>query len=104
MERLEAGGKINTTEKLRLNDILQDTDGNLKPGDTMEGMKKELKRLKIVENREETFAMKTEVTGAFYVRDENNRNCQENRSRYDTWRKNIKNEGYKRSGTNPQYF
>ena len=48
--------------------------------------------------------MKKEVTGAFYVRDENNRNHQENRSIYDTWRKNIKNEGYKRSGTNAQYF
>ena len=51
VDRLEESGKINPTEKLRLKDILEDTDGNPKAGDTTETIKKELKRLKIVEIR-----------------------------------------------------
>ena len=53
VDRLEAGGKINSTESLRLKDLLEDPEGKPKPGDTTEDMKRELKRLKIVENREE---------------------------------------------------
>ena len=102
VDRLEEGGKINSTEKLRLKDILEDTEGNPKEGETTEAMKKELKRLKIVENREEPFAVKE--TKAYYMRNDGNQNQYDNRSRYDTWRKNIKNDGYKRSETNPQYF
>ena len=70
VDRLEASGKINPTEKLRLKDILEDTEGNPKPGDTTEAMRKELKRLKIVENREEPFAVKKEETKAYYARNE----------------------------------
>merc|ERR1712105_480060 len=101
VDRLEAGGKINTTEKLRLKDLLEDADGKPKPGEIVEDMKRELKRLKIVENREEPFAAKKEETRAYYARNESNQNQFENRSRYDTWRNNIKNDGFKRSGTNP---
>ena len=104
VDRLEVSGKINPTEKLRLKDILEDTEGNPKAGETTEAIKKELKRLKIVENREEPFAVKKEETRAYYTRNESNQNRYDNRSRYDTWRKNIKNDGYKRSETNPQYF
>ena len=55
IERLEAGGKINSGEKLRLKDILEDVDGNPKVGNTMEEMKKELKKLKVAANCEEPF-------------------------------------------------
>jgi len=79
-----------------LKDILEDADGNPKPGDTTEIMKKELKRLKIVENREEPFANKE--TKTYYTRND------DNRSRYDNWRKNIRSDGYRRSETNPKYF
>ena len=80
VDRLEENGKINATEKLRLKDILEDQDGRPKVGDTTEQMKKELKRLKIVDNREEPFAKET-VTN--YVRHE------DDRSRYANWRKKI---------------
>merc|ERR1712237_61579 len=103
VDRLEAGGKINSTERMRLKDLLEDTDGKPKPGETTEDMKRELKRLKIVENREEPFAAKKEETRAYYARHESNQNRFENRSRYDTWRNNIRNDGFRRSGTNPQY-
>ena len=45
VDRLEEGRKINEMEKLRLKDILEDAEGNPKPGHTTETMKKELKRL-----------------------------------------------------------
>ena len=44
VDRLEESGKINSTEKLRLKDILKDADGNPKAGNTTENIKKELKR------------------------------------------------------------
>ena len=86
MDRLEENGKINTMEKLRLKDILEDQDGKPKGGDTTEQMKKELKRLKIVDNREEPFAKET-ITN--YVRNE------DERSRYDGWRKKLRSEGFR---------
>ena len=88
VDRLEEGGKINTTEKLRLKDILEDAEGNPKP-DTTDAMKRELKRLKIVDHREEPFANKE--TATYYTRND------ENRSRYDDWRKKIRSEGFRRS-------
>ena len=71
VDRLEESGKINSTEKLRLKDILEDADGNPKAGNTTENMKKELKRLKIAENREEPFANKE--TSTYYTRNDENR-------------------------------
>ena len=70
VERLEEGGKINSNKKLRLKDILETRDGNPKEGETMEEMKKELKRLKVIKNREEPF---TKETRAFYTRTDDNR-------------------------------
>ena len=55
LERLEKSGKINAVEKKMLRDILEDADGNPRAGETLELMKKELKRMKVVENREEPF-------------------------------------------------
>merc|ERR1712105_199070 len=56
VDRLAASGKIDSTEKLRLKDILEESDGRPKRGNTTELMKRELKRLKVAENREEPFA------------------------------------------------
>ena len=42
-------------------DIIEDVDGNPKAGDTMETMKKELKKLKVAENREEPFMKETKM-------------------------------------------
>ena len=78
IERLEEGGKINSGERIRLKDILEDVDGNPKAGNTMETMKKELKKLKVAENHEEPFAKETKT---FYAKTE------ENRRRYNNWKK-----------------
>ena len=50
MERLKEGGKVNSSKKIRLKDILEMREGKPRDGDTMEEMKKELKRLKVVKN------------------------------------------------------
>ena len=42
-------------DKKMLRDILEDADGNPRQGDMLETMKKELKRMKVSENREESF-------------------------------------------------
>ena len=88
IERLEDSGKINSGERIRLKDLLEDVDGNPKAGDTMEDMKKELKRLKVAENREEPFMKETKT---YYTRTE------ESRSHYNNWKNNLKSDGYKRS-------
>ena len=95
VDRLEENGKINATEKLRKKDILEDQDGKPKAGDTTEQMKRELKRLKIVDHRDEPFANRDTTT--HYVRDDD-------RSRYDNWRNKIQSEGFRRSESNPKFF
>ena len=55
LERLEKSGKVYAVEKKILRDILEDADGNPRQGDILEMMKKELKRMKVAENREEPF-------------------------------------------------
>merc|ERR1712148_127139 len=96
VERLAESGKINSTEKLRLKDILEESDGRPRRGDTTELMKRELKRLKVAENREEPFANlphanKETVTN--YVKNDY-------RSRMDDW----KSKGYTRSEGRPGYY
>ena len=44
LERLENCGKINTVEQMKLRDVIEDLNGNPRVGDTMEMMKKELKK------------------------------------------------------------
>merc|ERR1712090_22726 len=96
VDRLEESGKINATEKLRLKDILEEPNGTPKRGDTTELMKRELKRLRVAENREEPFANfphanKETVTN--YVKNDY-------RSRMDDW----KSKGYTRSESRPGYY
>ena len=55
LERVEKSGKINQLERKLLRDILEDKDGNPREGEILEQMKKELKRMKVAENREEPF-------------------------------------------------
>ena len=55
LDRLEKCGKINNMEKMKLKDFLEDEDGNPKEGETIERMKKELKRMRITESREDPF-------------------------------------------------
>ena len=55
MERLDNCGKIIAVERMKLKDMIEDVNGNPKDGDTLELMKKELRKMKAVENREEPF-------------------------------------------------
>ena len=48
LERLEKSGKVNTVEKKILRDTLEDADGKPRAGYTVESIKKELKRMKVV--------------------------------------------------------
>merc|ERR1712055_789753 len=98
VERLEESGKINATEKLRLKDILEEPDGQPRRGDTRELMIRELKRLKVADNRDEPFAPhSTRETPTNYV-------TNDNRSRIDDWRSRLQSRGYKRSESRPGYF
>ena len=52
--------------------------------------------MKVVENREEPF--KKENT-TYYIR-----NTEDNRSRMDNWRNDLKSKGFVRSDSNPRFF
>ena len=85
LKRLVKSGKVNTVEKKMLRDILEDADGNPKAGETLELMKKELKRMKVAENREELFKKgkaTNYVEDTYYVW-----NADDNRSRRDNWKR-----------------
>ena len=88
LERLEKCGKINTVEKIKLKDIIEDIDGNPRAEDTFEMLKKELKRMKVVENCEEPF------TNTYYVQ------SPEDRSRKGKW----DSKKFVRSNSRPGYF
>ena len=93
LERLEKSSKVKTVEKKILRDILEDADGNPKAGDTLELMKKELKRMKVVENREEPFKKGIATNyreDVYYVQ-----NTDDNRSRRDNWNRDkyVRSEG-----------
>ena len=77
---------------MKLKDVIEDVNGNSKEGDTLEMLKKELRRMKVVENREEPF--KNENT-TYYVW-----NTDDNGSRKDNW----KSKGFVRSDSHPRFF
>ena len=82
-----------------LRDILEDADGNPKEGNILDMMKKELKRMKVAENREEPFkkgiATNYLAEDTYYVW-----NAEDNRSRRDNW----KQTRYVRSDSKPGYL
>ena len=85
LERLAKSGKVNAVEKKMLRDILEDADGNPKQGETLELMKKELKRMKVAENREEPF--KNNITTNYVDKDTYYVwNANDNKSRRDDWK------------------
>ena len=97
VDRLEKSGKINTGEKLRLKDVIEDENGEPRAGDVTEKLKKELRKIKVIDNREEVFPRSKEYN-THYVR--NN----ENRSRYNNWRNLLESQGYYRSKSKPGYW
>ena len=55
---------------MKLRDFIEDMNGNQRAGDTLEMMKKELRKIRVVENREESFKKDNKT---YYGRDDNNR-------------------------------
>ena len=58
-------------------------------------MKKELRKMKVVQNIEEPFKKESKT---YYIRDDNDR------SRYDNWRNDLRTRGYVRSDSHPKFF
>ena len=66
---------MNTIERMKLKDVLEDMNGNPKSGDVLELMKKELRKMKVVEKHEEPLKKENST---YYVH-----NNEDNRSRMD---------------------
>ena len=53
MDRIEKSGKINSEEKTRFKEQFETKEGSPNGGNAVESIRKELKRLKVADNREE---------------------------------------------------
>ena len=58
IERLEKNGKISSDKRMRLKDEIETKEGKPKYADSAERVQKELKRMKIVNNRENIWDVK----------------------------------------------
>ena len=63
--------------------------------DVTERMRKELRKIKVIDNREEVFGAGSKEYNTHYV------NNEERKSRYTNWRNNMENKGYYRSNSKP---
>merc|ERR1712112_560279 len=71
MERLEKNGKLSSDEKMRLKDEIETKEGKPKYIDSDERVQKELRRMKIVNNRENIWDVK--LTDNHFVRERESR-------------------------------
>ena len=71
VDRLEKSGKINTGEKLRLKDAMEDENGEPRAGDVTENMKKELRKIKVIYDREEVFSRSMQYSTHYVWSNEN---------------------------------
>ena len=88
MERLDKSGKISYNKNMRLKDEIEIKEGKPKVENPAEKVQKELKRMKIVNNRENLW--KEKVTDTYYV----NRGKE---SIYGKSKSQMESNGYKRS-------
>lgn len=100
IDKLEEAGKIDTTEKYRLRDMIQNNRGEplLVGGlgnSLLNNMKKELESLRVIENRGEPFVTETKT---YWTKTD------DTRSRYAGWKKDLERRGYKRSTSHPAFF
>merc|ERR1712112_437595 len=93
MERLEKNGKLSSDEKMRLKDEIETKEGRPKYADSDERVQKELRRMKIVNNRENIWDVK--LTDTHFVR--------ERESRYGKWKNQMEKNGYRRSDSRKGY-
>ena len=89
IDRLEKNGIITGDEKMRLKDEIETKEGKPNVADSDEIVKEELKRIKIVNNKENIWD--AEVTDTHFVR---KREC-----RYGRWKSQMEKNGYKRSNS-----
>ena len=75
--------------------MIEDINYIPKVGNTLEKMKKELRKMKVINIRDEPFRKESKIN---FVRDENIR------SRYDDRRQDIRLNGYVRSDSHPDFF
>merc|ERR1712002_653612 len=94
MDRLEKNGKLSSDEKMRLKDEIETKEGTPKYIDSDERVQKELRRMKIVNNRENIWDVK--LTDTHFVR--------ERESRYGNWKNKMEKNGYRRSDSRKGYW
>ena len=75
---------------------MEDENGEPRAGDVTENMKKELRKIKVIDNREEVFPRNKEYSTHYMRR-------QEDRSRYNNWRNSLEKQGYYCSMSKPGY-
>ena len=97
MEKTE---KINSEERIRLKEQFETKERGPNSGDAVENMRKVLKRLNIVDNREEIWK------GKEHIRQNTIHNVQNGdyRSRYKRWQRYMNMRGYKRSDSRPEFW
>ena len=74
---------------MRLRYVIEDVNSNPKAGNTIVLMNKELRKMKVVENWEEPFKKESKT---YY-----GHNNEDNRSRIDNWRNDLRSNGCVRS-------
>ena len=92
INRLEKAGKLSSDEKMRLKDEIETKEGKPKYSDSADRIQKEIKRMKVENNRENIW--ETKMTDTHFVRE----------SRYGNWKNRMENSGYRRSGSRNGYW
>merc|ERR1712082_28607 len=92
MDRLEKEGKISSDERMRLKDERETKEGKCKMRDSAERVQKELRRMKVMNNRENVFDKPVDT---HFVRDN---------SRYGKWKSQMEKNGYMRSDSRKGYW
>merc|ERR1712115_212034 len=92
IDRLEKEGKISSDERMRLKDEIETKEGKSKVTNSAEIVQKELRRMKVINNREKVF---DKTIDTHYVGDN---------SRYGKWRSQMERNGYRRSDSRKGFW
>ena len=78
-------------------DVIETEDWKPRAGDVTEKLVKELRKIKVLDNRQEVFRTRSTEYSAHVRKDDN-------RSRYNNWRNSLENKGYYPSKSKPSYW
>merc|ERR1711881_5761 len=92
IDRLEKEGKISSVERMRLLDEIETKEGKSKVRNSAEIVQKEVRRMKVINNREKVF---DKTIDTHYVRDN---------SRYGKWNSQMERNGYRRSDSRKGFW